>query len=138
MIDLRKIGEECVWPDQLEPEGYGDLSVEDFRCWWDRNSEKLKHLREALAEQWIYRHWRDSVASFIPIEELQCREEVWPPADFVTKVGTVRGNEPLNPKHDFEVFSGQKNWREISDCKGLRFGSLGLSCSSFGNSGRLH
>ena len=68
MIDLREIGESCVWPEYLEPQGYGDFTVEDFRGWWGRNAKKLKHLPEALVEQWIYRHWQNSAASFIPIE----------------------------------------------------------------------
>ncbi|MBY5974509.1 hypothetical protein KUV28_19295 [Ferrimonas balearica] len=122
MIDLREIGEDLVWPDCLEPKGYGDLSVEDFSSWWKRNGEELKHLPEALAEQWIYRHWRDSVASFIPIDDLECREETWPPDDFVTKVGTVRGNEPLNPEHDFEVFSGLRTGERLMTAQALDTG----------------
>lgn len=122
MIDLREIGEVCVWSSHLEPEGYGDLEVEDFITWWGRNYEMLKHLPEALAEQWIYRHWRDSVASFIPIEGLQCHEELWPPADFVSRVGTVRGNEPLDPKHDFDVFSGRETGEKLLTAKALDTG----------------
>jgi hypothetical protein len=119
LIDLRAIGEECVWPSDLQPQGYGDVHVEDFASWWDRNSDKLKNLPDALAEQWFYRHWQDSVASFIPIEGLHCSEEVWPPMDFVTKVGTVRGNEQMDPKHDFEVFSGQKTGEKLLTAQAL-------------------
>ncbi|WP_141401311.1 hypothetical protein [Cohaesibacter gelatinilyticus] len=122
MIDLRKIGEECVWPSHFKPVGYDDLHVEDFASWWGRNGEKLKHLPEALAEQWIFRHWHDSVASFIPIEDLQCREENWPAIDFVSKVGTVRGNEPLDPKHDFDVFSGRKTGEKLLTAKAMDSG----------------
>ncbi|WP_370304361.1 hypothetical protein [Pseudooceanicola sp.] len=122
MFDLREIGEDCVWPHYLEPKGYGDLEVEDFGSWWERNGEQLKHLPEKLVEQWIYRHWCASVASFIPIEELTCREEIWPSGDFVTKVGTVRGKEPLNPEHDFSVFSGQKTGEKLHTAKALDSG----------------
>ncbi|KZK81226.1 hypothetical protein PsAD13_04175 [Pseudovibrio sp. Ad13] len=123
MIDLREIGEECVWPDNLQPEGYGELCIEDFAGWWDRNYEFLKNLPETCAEQWVYRHWQDSVASFIPLEDLQCKEELWPAMDFVTKVGTVRGNEALNPTHDFEVFSGQKTGEKLLTARALDEGS---------------
>ncbi|MAM09695.1 MAG: hypothetical protein CML23_04385 [Rhizobiaceae bacterium] len=122
MIDLREIGEDCVWDHDLEPKGYGDLKVEDFGSWWERNGHKLKHLPRSLAEQWIYRHWTDSVASFIPIEELTCCEEIWPADDFVTKVGTVRGKEALNPEHDFEVFNGQKTGEKLLTAKALDSG----------------
>lgn len=122
MIDLREIGEDCVWPDCFKPKGYGDLDVEGFGSWWERNGKKLGHLPKALAEQWIYRHWCDSVASFIPIEELTCHEETWPPDDFVTKVGTVRGKELLNPEHDFEVFSGQKTGEKLLTAEALDSG----------------
>lgn len=77
---------------------------------------------EALVEQWIYRHWQESVASFIPIEGLQCVAETWPSDDFITKVGTVRGKEPLNPKHDCEVFSGQKTGEKLLTAKALDTG----------------
>ena len=113
MIDLREIGDECVWPEHLKPKGYGGHIVEDFGSWWARNNEELKHFPEALAEQWIYRHWKDSVASFIPIEELECVEETWPANDFVTRVGTVRGNEKMNPEHDYEVFNGKKTGEKL-------------------------
>lgn len=119
MIDLREIGEECAWSENLKPMGYGDLHVEDFASWWGRNGENLKNLPEALAEQWVFRHWQDSVISFIPIEGLQCREEAWPSIDFITKVGTVRGNEPLEPEHDFEVFSGRKTGEMLQTAKAL-------------------
>ncbi|TCS66641.1 hypothetical protein EDD52_102459 [Primorskyibacter sedentarius] len=122
MIDLREIGEVCVWPDYLKPEGYGDFNVEDFNNWWERNGEKLNHLPEALAEQWIYRHWCESVASFLLIEDLTCREDTWPPDDFITKVGTVRGKEALNPKHDFEVFSGQETGEKLPTARALDSG----------------
>lgn len=122
MIDLRELGEACVWPAYLEPRGYGELIVEDFGSWWKRNGDQIKHLPDTLAEQWIHRHWRESVASFIPIEDLMCREEIWAPGDFVTKVGTVRGNEPLNPEHDFEVFSGQKTGEKLLTAKALDSG----------------
>jgi hypothetical protein len=122
MIDLRKIGGECVWPNDLEPQGYGSLHVEEFANWWERNRDKLENLPEALAEQWVYRHWRDSVASFIPLEGLECGEEVWPPIDFVRKVGTVRGNEPLDPRHDFKVFSGQETGDKLQTAIALDSG----------------
>jgi len=122
MIDLRKIGEKCVWPNDLEPNGYGDLHVEDFSTWWSRNRDNMKNLPEALAEQWIYRHWTDSVASFIPIEGIRCEKEVWPPIDFITKVGTVRGNEPLDPENDFEVFSGRETGDKLQTAKALDIG----------------
>lgn len=59
MIDLRELGEKFVWPDCLEPRGYGELAIEDFSSWWKRNGEKIAHLPDALAEQWVHRHWRD-------------------------------------------------------------------------------
>jgi len=119
MIDLRDIGGVCVWSHDYEPVDYGDLVVEDFASWWGRNKENLKNLPEVLAKQWIYRHWRVSVAAFIPLDGLQVREETWPSADFITKVGTVRGNEPMKPIHDFEVFSGQKTGKKTPTAQEL-------------------
>ena len=113
MIDLRKIGDDCVWPEILKPMGYGDHRVEDFEIWYERNETHLGHLPKTLVEQWVYRHWCDSIASFIPIENLEWREETWPAHDFTTKIGTVRGNDPLEPERDFEVFSGQRGGKKL-------------------------
>lgn len=75
-----------------------------FRNWRERNGEKFKHLPKPLAQQWMHRHWCDPVASFIPIEDLTCRENNWPPYDFVTIIGTVRGKDALDSGHwDFPL-----------------------------------
>lgn len=119
MINLREIGDKCVWPECLKPKGYGDHAVEDFGCWWDRNREELNNLPEALAKQWIYRHWQDSVTSFIPLEGLECVVEAWPAHDFLSRVGTVRGNEPMDPVRDFELFSQKRIGKKHPTAKDL-------------------
>ena len=122
MIKIRELDERCPWPDELEPVGYGDHNVETFEEWRERNSILLQHLPNELVEQWVHRHWKNSVAKFIPLEGLLWREELWPPSDFITKVGTVRGNEPLDPEHDYKVFSGKVGGEKSQTAKTLDAG----------------
>lgn len=122
MINLRDLADYCPWPDELKPVGYGDIRVEDFDSWWARNRLEFHGLPKELVEQWIYRHWKVSVAKFIPIDGLGYREELWDPSDFIAKVGTVRGTEPLDPIHDFRVFSGQVGGEKLSTAKALDTG----------------
>ncbi|WP_282094215.1 hypothetical protein [Epibacterium ulvae] len=114
MFDLREIGDKHVWANHLEPLGSGDHTKEDFQTWWERNNGELNHLPQNLVEQWIYRHWKQSIASFVPIKTLTCREEKWPPKDCIDKVGTIRGNEPLNPEDDFKMFCKKTNEGKLS------------------------
>ncbi|MBZ0218539.1 MAG: hypothetical protein K8F25_18425 [Fimbriimonadaceae bacterium] len=112
MFNLRELDDCCVWPEHLTPEGYGDHLVEPFEAWWGKHSKELSHLPKEVLKQWVYRHWSDSIATFLPLERLSCSEEVWPAIDFIEKVGTLRGNEPMDPEHDYDAFSGRLDGRK--------------------------
>ena len=119
MFNLSDLDECLAWPPNLMPEGYGDLEVESFEVWWNKHCDELQHLPIEVSKQWIYRHWSDSIAKFIPLEGLSCREEVWPAIDFIEKVGTIRGNEPMNPEHDYNVFSGRLDGQKLPTASAL-------------------
>lgn len=114
MFKLQELDECCAWPAHLMPDGDGDHSMESFETWWCKHGEELGHLPQEVIEQWVYRHWSTSVARFIPLDNLAYREETWPAVDFIERVGTVRGNERLEPEHDFKIFSGQLDGEKLA------------------------
>ncbi len=94
-----------TWPNEFRPVGESSLDKESFEAWWARNRERLRHLHEQIAEQWIYRHWTYSHFSFLPLDALSWRLETWESADIVREV--VRyGHErtPYSPEFDYQTF----------------------------------
>ena len=103
MLDLRKFGDP-VWPKELMPIGIDGLTKESYEDWRTLVGDEIHHLHPEISEQWIYRHWTQSPLSFLAIPDLEWREEIWTPDQFLAEVRTWRGNEPLNPEFDYGVF----------------------------------
>lgn len=106
MFDLRGWPEE-IWDENLKRKGYGGHhnELEKYDDWKERTAAPLAHLHPEICEQWIYKHWTSSRLSFIPLDDLSWREEFWAPEYFIEKVRTWRGNEALNPEHDYRAFT---------------------------------
>jgi hypothetical protein len=96
----------CAWSEQLKPLGEGPWEKESFDTWWARSKELVGHLHPMIAEQWIYRHWKESPYCYLPIERLNWRQEEW---DFAALQNAFIRPEfgqinMENAKHDYEYF----------------------------------
>jgi hypothetical protein len=93
------------WPDELRPTGEGSHDKEPFDPWWKRHGVRLAHLHVQIAEQWIYRHWTHSHFSFLPIDALSWRSELWESAQIVSDVVRYgHDRTPYNPDFDYKTF----------------------------------
>ncbi len=79
--------------------------VESFADWDHRVGHRLSNLSPEIREQWVHRHWIGSPTSFVPLETLTWREEVWSPEKFLSEVKPWRGDEELFPEFDYNVFA---------------------------------
>ncbi len=106
MFSLSEWPEE-VWDETLKPIGYGGHSheLEKLDPWMERTGRLLGHLHPEIREQWIYRHWKYSQLNFIPLDDLTWAEETWEPNYFMENVRTWRGNDELDPDHDYNAFA---------------------------------
>lgn len=104
MLDLRNVPQ-CSWDEKFEPLGFGTLNVENFPDWEERVGNQIGNLCPEIRQQWVHRHWTYSPLSFLPLESLSWREERWAPQRFIAEVKSWRGDEALNPEHDFKVFA---------------------------------
>lgn len=102
MLDLRRVGPR-VWPEELEPIGDESFEKEAFESWWERNFMQVGHLHPQLAEQWIYRHWRHTEFTFLPLESLTWELIEMSGDEILLKVRREISKE-LNPEFDYEQF----------------------------------
>lgn len=104
MLDLNDVPD-CEWDPNLTPQGYGGLKVESYADWEERIGHNISNLHPEIREQWVHRHWTQSRMAFLPLETLTWREERWAPEKFLSEVKTWRGNEALDPEHDYNAFA---------------------------------
>jgi hypothetical protein len=90
-----------VWSGELKPVSEGELGKEPFNTWWTRHRGRLRNLHPEIAEQWIYRHWTYSHFSFLPLERLTWREEVWD-SDKILSVVVRYGHDGCDYAPDFD------------------------------------
>lgn len=93
----------AVWPERLAPVGEGTFDKEPFGDWWQRNYDELKHLQPELCEQWVYRHWKNSSFTFIPLDSLRCEELKMSTDEVLQRVHRELAG-PLSPEFDRRVF----------------------------------
>lgn len=94
---------DTAWPDELRPWGEATHEKEPFAAWWDRNHATLQHLPQALCEQWVYRHWTHSPASFLPLDSLTWRRDFWSGEALLGRIYRAWGGE-LHPQFDYDTF----------------------------------
>lgn len=107
MLDLRGLVYTSVWPPELEKlENEQDpWHPETFGAWRVRTKHLTGELPAEVCEQWMYRHFGQSPMQFLDLRRLSCDEVTWSPEQFLAQVGTIYGNEPMDPVHDLAVFS---------------------------------
>lgn len=98
---------QSVWPNRLQPIGYGGHEVESFDDWWTRHQAELSHLPSQLCEQWIYKHWSQTSFDFLPIETLVCEEIEMTASDILRQVHRELAVE-LDPEHDLRVLGRER------------------------------
>jgi hypothetical protein len=88
IIDADWDGDEGGWDASLEPVG-------GFDAWWHRCNSAVGHLHPMIAEQWIYRHWRETSYRNLPLEKLTWASEQWRTVDIIHQV-YAKAATPLN------------------------------------------
>jgi len=97
-----------VWPEELQPILEGTINKEPFDAWWARHRERLRNLHPEIAGQWIYRHWTYSHFSFLPLEKLTWREEVWD-SDKILRDIVRYGHDDCDYAPDFDYRTFQRS-----------------------------
>ncbi|KXJ63098.1 hypothetical protein AXY46_03525 [Achromobacter xylosoxidans] len=107
MLDLRGLMCTSVWPPELErlEDERDPWKPETFAEWRKRTQGLTGELPDEVCEQWIYRHYSHSPMQFLELNRLSCDEETWTPEQFLARVGTISGNEPMDPVHDLAAYS---------------------------------
>ena len=107
MLDLRLLIHESVWPSELERLENDDdaWDPETFDAWRERTKGLTGTLPDEVCEQWIYRHSGHSPMQFLELHRLSCNEVTWSPEHFLAQVGTIYGNDSMDPVHDLDVYS---------------------------------
>ena len=103
MLDLTNYND--LWPEQLAPVGVGTKEKEPFESWWQRNKARLAHLHPKIAEQWIYRHWKNSPFIALDPAGLTWRLETWEAAKILETVFMAYGPLELDPERDYRTFT---------------------------------
>lgn len=92
-----------TWSDWYRPVGEDTFEKESFEEWWQRHSKTLSHLPAKLCEQWVFKHWKNSPYSFIPLESLQCATRVFDTSSLFSEIYEGYA-APLEPEHDYSCF----------------------------------
>jgi hypothetical protein len=96
------------WDERLKPIGEGDHVKEPFDQWWVRNAESMQNLDSKIAEQWVYRHWKNSPYCFIQLHALNWKLECWPTEPLLRNIH-IRG-WTLDPDFDYRQFQNAKRF----------------------------
>jgi len=91
-----------MWSMKLRPHvGLSPYDVEPFSEWWPRVREKLPHVPENVAEQWVHQNFNDTPYAFLPLDRLRFELQPWS-ADQLDAVrfGSSWGNQPDLEKLD--------------------------------------
>lgn len=126
MLDLRLLIRKSVWPKELErlENGRDAWGVEPFDIWRERTRGLTGDLPDEVCEQWVYRHFSHSPMAFLELHCLSCEEVIWSPEQFLARVGTIYGSEPMDPVHDLAVYSGKGTGRgKLPTAKALDAGA---------------
>jgi hypothetical protein len=98
----------CRWDQSLRPIGEGTFEKERFAQWWGRYQEQLSNLHPIVAEQWVYKHWKNSPFSNLPLDQLTWQAASWATAQVFREVHIRRQFGKLLPHLDYEVFHGKE------------------------------
>lgn len=104
MLDFRVTGPR-VWPSYLRPTGDESHAKEPFAAWWARHESEIGHLHPQLAEQWIYRHWRDTDFAFLPLETLTWELAEMEGEEILARVRREISKR-VDPEWDYDQFQG--------------------------------
>jgi hypothetical protein len=107
IIDADWDGDEGRWDASLEPVRDPETGVESFDAWWHRCNSAVGHLHPMIAEQWIYRHWRETSYGYLPLEKLRWTTEQWRTVDIIREV-YVKAATPRCPESDFRNFQTEE------------------------------
>lgn len=58
------------WPRSWKPKRFDSFDREDFASWWARCGSDFSSLDRRVVEQWIFRHWTQSLYLGLPLSEL--------------------------------------------------------------------
>ncbi len=94
-----------LWPEELAPVGAGTREKEPFENWWQRCEARLAHLHPKIAEQWIYRHWKNSPFIGLDLAGLTWCLEKWVAAEILKSVVLAYGPLELDPERDYRTFT---------------------------------
>lgn len=126
MLDLRLLISKSVWPKELErlENGRDAWDVEPFDVWRGRTRGLTGDLPDEVCEQWVYRHFGHSPMEFLELHCLSCEEVIWSPEQFLARVGTIYGNEPMDPVDDLAIYSGNgTGWGKLPTAMALDEGA---------------
>lgn len=94
---------ECVWGEDLKPNGHETWNKEEFSIYWERNKFLFFDLPPELIEQWVFRYFDSHPHCYIPLSDIKCTKVKIEPREFMDNVRSATDNI-LNPDWDYEVF----------------------------------
>ena len=106
----------CTWSPELKQ----NPNSEPFDEWWDRCYLLVGHLHPKIAEQWIYKYWRDSPYCYLPIERLRWREEQWSTETIINDVFVTASWGPHDADSDFRAYQSDGRFTAIPPFKFFR------------------
>jgi hypothetical protein len=99
----------CRWDQSLQPIGHGTVDKEPFAQWWERHQERLSNLHPTIVEQWVYKHWKRSPFSNLPLDQLAWQIVSWATVQILREVHVRRQFGKLQPNLDYEVLHGRQS-----------------------------
>lgn len=100
IIDMRDLPS---WPAEMSSESNFEHNEKKFEEWWATNGLKLAHLGPIVAEQWVFRHFNDTLYAGLPLDRLRVQTERMSTNTLLTDV-YVDGWEDKFPEYDWETF----------------------------------